>query len=1495
MRSSLRRFGAVVGSVLIGVSGSLSGGAALFMPAVARAAGLAVDKQVATHQSNASSSISSPGLTTAAGGELVVAFVMSDGGSNTKQTFSGVTGGGLNWRLRQRSNTQYGTAEIWQAVAASRLNNAVIKATRAGGNYGGSMVVTAFSGASTTVDGATMAAGSATGAPTATLATTQPGSWVWGAGNDWSRAVARTVGANQTKADEYLQTNSGDSYWVQRQNAPNPGNSLTAVTINDTAPTDDMWNLALIEIVPAATDAVAPSMPTGVQATAVSPTAVNVSWTASADNIGVTGYLVTRGGTQVGTSTTTSYADTGLTGNTAYTYTVTAVDAAGNVSDPSDPVSVTTPAPDVTPPVISSVAVSGISQSGATVSWTTDEAATTQVEYGLTSSYGSSTTLVSSLSTAHSQALSGLNASMTYHYRVKSADGSGNVAVSADDVFATTAPAPDTTPPTVSVTAPAGGASVSGTVNVTANASDNMGVAGVQFQLDGANLGAEDTAGPYSVSWDTKTVANGAHVLSAVARDAAGNTAAATNVNVTVNNDLTAPTVAITSPAGGTNVNGTISVLASANDNVGVASVQFQLDGANLGAADTASPYSVQWDTTTAGNGGHTLTAIARDAAGNSTTSASVNVAVNNAGASDPSAVGQWGSVIAWPEVSIHAALTPSGKVLTFQGDFASGGQQYVYDPGSGVIKQVPNAAADLFCAGQAVLADGKVMVLGGTATSGGLGIKAVTAFDWTSENWQNMVNMNHARWYATGTTLGDGRVMSISGYNQNGADLVTIPEIYSPASNTWTDMAASATETLPIYPFMYQLPDGRVLAAGASEVATDTRVLNLQTQQWSVVDGRVIDGSSIANYAPGKFLKAGSAADSGNSGPSSNTAFTLDMNQPNPTWQPAAPMQYPRSFVNLTNLPDGTVLATGGETDKSGYSNANAVLPAELWNPATGTWTTMSAMSVPRLYHSVAVLLPDGRVFISGSGGDPGVPDQKSAQIFSPNYLFKGARPTITNVPQTVQYGGQTLVQTPDAAQITSVSLIRTGSVTHSFDQNARALSLPFTQVAGGLSVTMPASGNFAPPGYYLLSIVNANGVPSVSSFVRFPAPYEDSVAPSAPGTLNAAGGVGAVNLNWGAATDNVGVTGYDVYRSATPGFTPSAANKVGSTNGALSYTDAGLSAGTYYYQVTARDAVGNVSPPSNEASAAATTNTTPPSAPSNLAYTLNGAQVNLSWTAATDNVGVTGYQVLRDGAVIGTTAATSFVDGSTLPGTTYSYTVVARDAAGNVGPASNAVSVTTGTSAPLTLDATVASHAGPFATTISSAPLTTTGSNELIVAMFALDGPGPGTGQTLSGVTGGGLTWRLRQRVNTQGGSAEIWQAVAPAPVSGLVVTGTFGTGSYNGSVNLAAFTGADTATDGAVAGAQAVNGAPSLSLTPKRVGSMIWAVGNDYDNGIVRTVGAGQTKVDEYLSSTGDTYWVQRLTGVTTSLAPVTISDTAPTTDRWNFAAIEILPAP
>jgi hypothetical protein len=187
----------------------------------------------------------------------------------------------------------------------------------------------------------------------------------------------------------------------------------------------------------------------------------------------------------------------------------------------------------------------------------------------------------------------------------------------------------DTAPPAVAVTAPTQGAIVNGVITVAASATDDAGVAGVQLRVDGAPIGPERTAAPYQVSWDTSAVADGSHTIAATARDMAGHSTTSAGITVTV--DHTAPSVSISAPVNGATVGGTVTVSANASDSTAVAGVQFQLNGASLGSEDTAAPYSASWATTAVPDGSYTLTAVARDTAGNSRISAAVTVAVSNA------------------------------------------------------------------------------------------------------------------------------------------------------------------------------------------------------------------------------------------------------------------------------------------------------------------------------------------------------------------------------------------------------------------------------------------------------------------------------------------------------------------------------------------------------------------------------------------------------------------------------------------------------------------------------------------------------------------------------------------------------------------------------------------------------------------------------------------------------------------------------------------------
>ena len=315
------------------------------------------------------------------------------------------------------------------------------------------------------------------------------------------------------------------------------------------------------------------------------------------------------------------------------------------------------------------------------------------------------------------------------------------------------------------------------------------------------------------------------------------------------------------------------------------------------------------------------------------------------------------------------------------------------------------------------------------------------------------------------------------------------------------------------MYPFTYVRPNGTVAVTGASEEPSALMIYDPTTQTWTTSDPNVVDGGSSAMYDTGKVIKAGSSYGNsavGNTAPSAATAYITDLSQATPTWTQTGSMANPRSYLNLTPLPDGTVLATGGGTTKDGSNLSDGVLPAEDWNPATGQWTTWASMAVPRLYHSIALLMPDGTVFVAGTGDN-----QRRRWASQTSRTPRSSRPRTCSTgpgrPSPAARPWFSTAATSRSARRTpprsaSVSLIRNAAVTHSFDESTRRVSLSFTASNGTLNVQAPANGGDAPPGNYMLFIVNSNGVPSVASWVHLPAPYaEDGTPPSAPSGLTA------------------------------------------------------------------------------------------------------------------------------------------------------------------------------------------------------------------------------------------------------------------------------------------------------------------------------------------------------------------------------------------------------
>jgi hypothetical protein len=446
--------------------------------------------------------------------------------------------------------------------------------------------------------------------------------------------------------------------------------------------------------------------------------------------------------------------------------------------------------------------------------------------------------------------------------------------------------------------------------------------------------------------------------------------------------------------------------------------------------------------------------------------------------AQNPAVVGQFSPLMNWPYNPTHAVLLPSGNVLWW-GSFGSGNQPEIWNPATSTNAGVTSAGYDIFCGGHSVLGNGQVFVTGGDSAIN-TGVANASAYDPVSGTWTLLPDMNAGRWYPTNTVLPNGDVVVTSGEISPLLGVDPLPQVWQVASGTWRDLT-TAQLALPLYPVIYLAPNGTLFLVGPGALS---EYLNTEgTGSWTIGPTEEYGSrgyGSSAMYNNGQIMIVG-----GGAGPTA-TAEIINLNDPVPAWSYTGSMANQRRNANATLLPDGTVLVTGGTSGAVFDDYTHPVFPAELWNPATGSWSTMASLSTYRGYHSVALLLPNGTV-LSGGGqcsASQGC-NPNSAEIFSPPYLFAGPQPTITSAPATIS-GGQTFfVGTPNAANITQVSWIRLGAVTHTFNQEQRISFLGFSQATGGLNITAPPSANLAPAGFYMLFLLS-NGVPSVASIIQ-------------------------------------------------------------------------------------------------------------------------------------------------------------------------------------------------------------------------------------------------------------------------------------------------------------------------------------------------------------------------------------------------------------------------
>lgn len=494
-----------------------------------------------------------------------------------------------------------------------------------------------------------------------------------------------------------------------------------------------------------------------------------------------------------------------------------------------------------------------------------------------------------------------------------------------------------------------------------------------------------------------------------------------------------------------------------------------------------------------------------------------------------PEVEGQWTNAFTWGMgggvEAVHTFMLPTGKVMFWSTWRESVG---LWDPVTDQFSTAGNLPAyNPFCSGHAWLPDGRLLIAGGHITNYN-GENRADIYNPFTNLWANadpaqtnVPNMGTTstnpatsgkRWYPAATTLGNGDVLVLSGdvvpINDQGGNTNRTAQIYQHATNSWltlTGALRASNDLLPEYPRVFQGPDGRAISL--SDNSNDTEFLNLTGNgSWSYLQ-ETLD-SNLHNYGPAVMYDTGKIAYIGGGHQPTRNISMLDLNVANPSWRyggggttpPPADSPYvmhrARRQNNATILADGTVLITGG-TDVTGWNDPNGlVATAEIWDPVTEEITQLADanVNVYRGYHSTALLLPDGRVLVTGGDHDYGgaIPGQNTnAEIYSPSYLFAedgspAVRPTVTTAPDVAELGDTIFVETPDAASITKALWVVPSAVTHAQNWTQRANTLDFTAVDGGVNIELPANQNEAPVGYYMLFLVNDQGTPSVAEWIR-------------------------------------------------------------------------------------------------------------------------------------------------------------------------------------------------------------------------------------------------------------------------------------------------------------------------------------------------------------------------------------------------------------------------
>lgn len=446
---------------------------------------------------------------------------------------------------------------------------------------------------------------------------------------------------------------------------------------------------------------------------------------------------------------------------------------------------------------------------------------------------------------------------------------------------------------------------------------------------------------------------------------------------------------------------------------------------------------------------------------------------------------------------AIHLAHLKIGKYLYWADGSSSTTPTALYDPSNTSQQPIYQTGQNLnlHCCGHCALPDGRILTAGGEFASNGKAPKFAAIFDadaLPSNPWTRVSDMHENRWYPTCTLLPSGKVAVFAGWiTINPVSTADTPEVYDPGADSWSLMT-SATRVQEVYPFMFVMPDGRLFDAGPHR---DTFFLDLSTWTWgSAIDSLLphcADSSAVMFDAVlGRVLKAGGAPVASNPTGAATDMAVVFGGPTSPTWMQVGNLNLARRDHNMVVLPDGKVVAIGGGALPTPQS---PVMRAEVFDPATGQWAVDPVgveMATPRWYHSTASLMDDGRVMTAGGNNDGVVCE--NAQYYVPAYLQGNPQRSqwvMNTVPQVMEYGVEytiSVVQV-EGRHLKLAALTRLTTVTHGFDQDQRFVPLKFEMSGGQAKVTAPANAAVAPPGYYLLWVLDDLGVPCLrAAYVR-------------------------------------------------------------------------------------------------------------------------------------------------------------------------------------------------------------------------------------------------------------------------------------------------------------------------------------------------------------------------------------------------------------------------